>query len=340
MRAIAIALVMLAPLPVSAARRRAIVVPVPPGPCIVRGLANLHVSADGGRTFSQNGEPPAFSGTRGVAVFEDEPQSLVIAVDSSVYDSANGGCTWSLRYTLSTSIHHPLRSVAGSRGRAYVWTEELALRYNRGDVQPMALPGQIGALGVDPANPDHIRIATLERAQLYESFDGGSTWTRIGVEGGAFVAAGAFDPADFNHILLGLQSRGLLVTRDAGKKWSMPATAFNGAIYPCQLQFVRSAPNVIWAVTVTRAGQPSIYRSTNGGSQFEAIGPLDGLENGVCMPIEPLPFNPNLAIVPFGKLRTFDAVTKSVTESSCCGIDVSRITFSPVDENAVYVYGR
>jgi len=341
MRGFALLLAMVVAMPVAANRRRAVSVPIEEGTCTVRGLANLFVSFDGGATFSRNNEPPAFAGTRGVAVFEDEPQRLLIAVNSDVFDSTDKGCHWTQRYTVTDPIHHALRSVAAKRGRGYVWTEELAVRYDGGEVTPLILPEQIGALGVNPANSEHVRIAGLIRGQFYESLDGGASWKKIGAEAGGFVSVAAFDPLNFDHILIGVQSRGLLVTRDATRTWTPPASALTGNNYPCQLSFVSSSPNVVWAATVTRANAPAIFRSTNGGSQFEAIGPLEGVENGVCMPLEPDHFDSNRAVVPMGTLRTFDAVTKRPSDSSCCGgIDISRITFSPVDRNVIYVYGR
>jgi photosystem II stability/assembly factor-like uncharacterized protein len=340
MHRLAVLLAVILAVPAAGARRRAVVPSSPETVCTIRGLANLYLSIDSGKTFSHNAEPSALGGTRGPAIFEDDPQWLVIAVSSSVFDSNDGGCSWSLRYTLNESIHHALRTVAGTRGRAYVWTEELALRYDNGVVAPMVLPEQIGALGVDRSNPEHVRIASLIRGQLYDSFDGGATWKAIGSEAGAFVAAAAFDPDQFDHIALGIQNRGLLVTRDAGRKWSATSAPFTPTVYPCQLEFVRNAPNVIWAAVATRESGATVFRSANGGSQFEAVGRLDGFENGVCAPLVAHPHDPNIAIVPSGTLRSFDAVSKTVTESSCCGVLISRITYSPVAANVIYVYGR
>ena len=339
MRKLALVFAVAFALPLAAARRRAVVPAMPESVCTVRGVANLFLSNDGGKTFSRNAEPPSNGATWGLAIFEDDPRSAVIAVNSSVFDSNDGGCTWTLRFTLTQSIHHPLRTAAGTNGRAYVWTEELALRYDRGDVTAMSLPEQIGGLAVDRGNADHVRIASLAHGQIYESFDGGRSWKTIGVEGGTFVAAAAFDPSDFNHILLGMQSTGLAMTRDGGKKWTLIAP-FSGTVYPCRLEFVRNAPNVVWAETITRSSGPTMYRATNGGSQFEAVGRVEGIENGVCPPLAAHPQDPNTAVVASGTLRSFDAVSKTVTESSCCGIAISRITFSPVDANVIYVYGR
>lgn len=339
MRKLALVFAVLLSFPIAAARRRAVVPAAPESVCTVRGLANLFLSVDRGKTFSRNAELPTFASTRGPAIFEDDPRSLVIAVNSSVFDSIDGGCNWTLRYTLSDSVHHPLRSVAGSRGRAYVWTEELALRYDRGEVTTIKLPEQIGGLGVDRGNPDHVRIASLLFGHLYESFNGGDTWKAIGTETGGFVAAAAFDPADFDHILLGIQNGGLFMTKDAGRNWKT-ISPFSSSAYPCQVEFVRNAPNVVWAALVTRATGPTVFRSTNGGAQFEAIARLDGFENGVCAPLVAHPHDPNVAIVPSGTLRSFDAVSKTVTESTCCNVSISRITVSPVDEDVIYVYGR
>src|SRR5215210_1648054 len=113
-----------------AARRRAVKPPPPDdGLCSVRGLPNIFISTDRGRTFSTNSAERAIEGSNGPVIQLDDPNRLVITVNSRIYDSTDAGCSWTLRYTVTDVIHHALRSVPSTAGRAYVWTEEVAFRY-------------------------------------------------------------------------------------------------------------------------------------------------------------------------------------------------------------------
>ena len=144
------------------ARRRA--VGPPPrqdGPCVVRGLANLYVSADGGATWSSNAEPQARSGVWDIVALDTDPETVVAVVNRNIYDSTDGGCTWTLRHTIGEEIHHTVHIAPGPNGRAYVWAEEFISRYDRGEVTPLQKPAPVGALAVNPGNREHVRA--LER---------------------------------------------------------------------------------------------------------------------------------------------------------------------------------
>jgi hypothetical protein len=302
----------------------------------VRGLANFFISRDGGRTFTTNREPPVRNSTWGFTAFDDEPQLMIAAVGRSVHESADGGCSWSLRHTITETIHHPLRIVPASRGRAYLWTEEFALRYDGGVVTPLPLPETIGGLGVDPANREHVRALGLTGAAVWESFDGGGSWTRLANGPARFVVAAAFDPADFDHIVAGVAADGAMRTRNGGRTWSVAGNF--GRVNVCSVAFVRSRPNVVWATTTTRS-TPFVFRSTDGGSQFESIGGIPGIGSGMCVAFAENPHDANVAHVAFGTLYTFDAPAKTVVPSTCCGGgSISRIGYSPAEPNLVYVY--
>ena len=334
-RALVLLLLLLSATSLSAARRRAVRSPArPDGPCAVRGAANLFYSTDGGATWSKNAETPTKAGAWDLIVIEGNPETILAVAGRDVYASTDGGCTFALQHTITLDIHHTLHAVPASEGRAFLWWEEEALRYDRGTVTRLPIPNPLGGLGVDPGNRDHVRMLDVDTARVRESFDGGDTWTAIGNGAGGRVNSAAFDPNDFNHILAGLQTQGIAITRDAGRTWTNGARANT----VCYLAFVASQPNVVWATLPVGNGTPFVYRSTDAGVRLEAIGGFTNVSPNVCLPVIPNPHDATKAWVPFIDSFLFDAVQKSVTPWSCCGGRFARIAWAPNDASRVYVY--
>lgn len=334
-KTLAVMLVLGIALPAAGFKRRAVRVS-PPGPsgCRVTGLKNFHYSADGGATWSINAEAPAATGSWDLAVFADEPDVLLTVVGRDVTQSNDAGCTWAKRYSITEDIHHKIQIARGPARRAFIWTEEWALRYDDGDVVRVDIPERIGAVGIDPGNREHVRILGVETGNAYESFDGGRSWQSTGGSAGGFVNSFVFDPTDFSRVVAGIQTKGLFVSRDGGKSWSDGAPSTRAV---CHLSIVPNQPAVIWATIVSQGTEPTIYRSTDAGATLTPIGRVEGVPEGVCLPILANPHDPNEAIVPFQQFHQADAVMKSVTPWTCCGARMNRIAWSPADPSRVYV---
>jgi BNR/Asp-box repeat len=320
----------------AAGRRRAVRHPSPPeGPCAVRGLANLHYSTDGGVTWSRNADEPTKTGMWDLVSLGGDPEALLAVTSRDVYESTDAGCTWTLEHTITQDIHHTLHLAPAGGKRAFIWTEDWALRYDDGVVITLPLPETIGGLGVNPGNREHVRVLDLDDGRVRESFDGGMTWRDGGGLANGRINAAAFDPSDFQHIIAGVQTRGIVITRDGGRTWTNGAQT--GTV--CRVEFVASSPNVVWVTTPTRPGGAAfVHRSTNGGASLEAIGGFTGLESNVCMPVLPNPHDANTAVIPFREIHQFDATRKSVTSWTCCGGRMDRIAWSSADPARVYVY--
>ena len=317
----------------SQARTRAVRVRPPEGPCReVRGLPGVSRSTDGGQSFTSNAEPRA-PWLWELAIFEDEPERLIAATNTAIYDSEDGGCNWTLRHTIAKELHHPLHISTASGGRAFIWSDEVLLRYDRSSVVEITPGDRVGSLGVNPSNNAHVRALGLFQGNVWESFDAGASWEIKGRSAGGTVLAAAWNPADFDHILAAT-NRGLVMTRNGGTEWTA-AQSFSRTL--CEIRFVRHSPNVVWAALSVQTGSDNIFRSTDGGSRFEPVARVTDAETGVCLPLVPQPFDANRAAVPFRTLRLIDAATRSITVSTCCE-DVFRITYSPVDPNVVFVY--
>jgi photosystem II stability/assembly factor-like uncharacterized protein len=323
-------------IPGNAARRRAVAPPPPPaGPCEVRGLADFYFTTDGGANWSRNAETPARSGAWEIITLDDDPSALVTVVAGNVFDSTDGGCSWTTRHVITEEIHHSIHLVPSSAGRAFIWTEDWALRYDHGEVITLIIPERIGGLGVDPANREHVRLLGVTTGKSIESFDGGNSWQDVGGSVGGAINGAAFDPTDFKRMFAGLQTVGLMVSRDGGRTWGL-GTRMTRAI--CRVGIVPGHPEVIWLSVGSASGQPAIYRSTDGGAHIEGIAAVPGVETGVCMPLIVNPHNIDLAVTPYIKLHTFDATTKSVSSALCCGGRIASIAYSPVDPMRIYVH--
>jgi len=336
-RLLLLVLLLCAALTLTGARRRAVGPGTPPvpGPCVVQGLPNFYYSTDGGAHWSLNAAEPTAAGAWDLAVFPGAPETLLAAVGRNVLDSADGGCTWTLRHTVTEDIHHNIHLVAGPAGRAFLWTEEFVLRYDRGTVVPIAIPATIGGLGIDPANADHVRILDLSTGVPRESFDSGATWQVAGKSPGGHINGTAFDPTDFNHILAGVQNSELRITRDGGQTWSSGAKVG----FVCNLAFVSTQPNIVWIALPTGSSAAYIQRSSDGGVHLDPVSGLAGVENGVCLHLQINPHDPNVAHTLFGgDLHQFDAVLKTVTTSNCCGGRIDLLTYSPNDPSRAYLF--
>ena len=129
---------------------------------------------------------------------------------------------------------HAGRIVIGSAGGG-VWTSDDggATWTPRTDTQPDLA---IGAVAIDPNNPDHIVIGTGEANQCGDCFngngilnstDGGATWTRQdpgGVFDNAAIAQIAIDPTNSLREFAAT-SFGLYETTDGGTTWTKPTDA-------------------------------------------------------------------------------------------------------------------
>lgn len=320
---------------VAAVRRRAVTPGRPAGPCVVRGLANFYYSSDGGANWSLNSAAPTKDGSWDLAVLDGEPEALIAVVQRDILDSMDGGCTWTLRHTIAEEIHHTIHITPGPGGRAFIWSEDFVLRYDRGEVIPIATPDRIGGLGVDSGNREHVQVLDVETGIVRESLNGGQTWLAVGPTAGGPINSAAFDPLDFRHILAGVQAKGIRISRNGGKTWSDGAPT-NRSI--CTMSFADGRPDIVWATLPSQAGVAFVQRSSDAGVHLDPIGRIEGVQQGVCLPVQPNRNNPDLAIVAFGAFHTFDAVRKSVTASACCGGRMERVAYSRKDPSRVYIY--
>jgi hypothetical protein len=244
-------LLLVVSVPASAARRRAALPPAAPAPCTtVRGLAAMTLSRDGGHTFLGNEAPmPRNTYVRGVAALD--ASTVLVATIDALYQSDDGGCSYRAVASLS-GIDLPPSITAAGAARAYVWSRQTLLRWDRGSVTPLVPPGlSIAAAG---AKGDEVRIVEAY-GTVWESHDAGGTWSRRGAAENVLTYDAAWDPNDLDRVVR--STRGIEVSRDGGATWTASASPSN-VVY--DLAFSSTG---IWAASLD-----GILHSADGGASF------------------------------------------------------------------------
>ena len=164
----------------------------------------------------------------------------------------------------------------------------------------------IGAIAVDPQDPNVIYVGTGEPALrgdisdgdgMYKSVDGGATWTHIGLNDTRHIAKILIDPHDPNIIFVAAighaygpnAERGVFRSTDAGKTWQkvLYKDDKTGAI---DLTFAAQNSHVLYAAMYQEVRTPwgfssggpgsGIYKSVDGGATWKQL-EGHGLPEGV-----------------------------------------------------------
>lgn len=345
-------------LPLAAApKRRSARVPVPYPRCtMVTGSPAVTFTHDFGRTLAPTAERLSGIGYTYGLTFLDTPDTLMAWHKDDLLISTDAGCSWRVVTTVR-GVDFPPRVVAAKGGRAYAWSDNrsFTLRYDARGAVVLKQPVPFVGFAVDRNDADHLRAAG-DNGAIYESTDGGDSWTVIARGPEAVLHYRfAFDPNDLDHIVAGLLGTGAAVTRDGGKSWTVArglitrtgANVFEIAISPVD-------GNTVWAMGIdlaeSDANVPShgrhIYLSRDGGATFTPAideSPTVKLVNGPLMVAHPT--NRNVLFFVFGTyfqnygtdlFRYDDGVKQLFLEhNDYNGIDA--ITFAPNDPLLMYL---
>lgn len=129
------------------------------------------------------------------------------------------------------------------------------------DKQPVQ---SIGAIALDPSNPQNVWVGTGEAWTrnsvsigngIYKSGDGGETWTYLGLPESERVSKILIDPRDGNTVYVCVPGklwsdsaeRGLYKTRDGGKSWNLVLKGRNLSTGCASIGFDPKNPDVLFA---------------------------------------------------------------------------------------------
>lgn len=240
-----------------------------------------------------------------------KPGAMLAGSGQKLLASADAGCSWH-EIGAGTGPNSPalrLRAAGYTRAYAFGDNDVVIVRIDDEVITKLSSPaGQEGiiGLGVDPGDPDHLRIGDTA-GRLWDSTDAGVGWAPLGVA--AFADSlgyrVAFDPQDLDHVLFGALGVGVRVSLDGGTSWKGAtglgpdkANGFNLVVAP-------AAGDVVWVEGLdladpNEATSRHIWRSEDGGLSFEAV--VDSadatLYNGNHL--FPHPSDPNVLYFVFG----------------------------------------
>ncbi|MEU0153656.1 WD40/YVTN/BNR-like repeat-containing protein [Micromonospora fulviviridis] len=283
------------------------------------------------------------------------PNALVAISKTSIQRSTDAGCSW--QQIAVTGLNLAAYDLAaGPAGIAYAYGINDQPVYRVQGEQVTEVDGPIpddgvAALAVDRTDALALR-AVSKAGQIYDSADGGVTWTAVGVPAGSneFVYKAAVDPADRAHVIVGTMGNGSYVTFDGGGSWTrssgVGATPHSNGF---SVAFSPVDPRTVWLEGYDPSQNDNsarhIWRSTDGGRSFVSV--LDGagptLINGT--PLWPSPVNPDVLYFAYGTwfggygtdLYRYDASTGRLTSQHNPHDGIGGVAFNPVDPQVMYL---
>lgn len=322
------------------------------------GTSAVTYSTDEGATLTPTTRPlTGLVYTSGLVAL-DTPNTLLAAVNSTIYRSQNAGCLWRQVADLGAEAGNELLTLTAASGdRAFIWSDNRSLFFRIDGTTVTRLRGtgtSIVGVAVDPRNGDRVRIGD-ENGQIWESIDGGDSFRPVGspaAQPGFWAYRVAFDPNNLDHAVAGTVVTGGLVTFDGGVTWTpsvgfskTSANVFNVVVSPAD-------PNVVWAqgIDLSQTETPPsngryVFQSVDGGLNFHVVvaeGPGVKLVNGPLMAAHPT--NAGILYFVFGSsfqgygtdLFRYDTATGQLTLTHNSYHGFRAIEFSPASPSVMY----
>ncbi|WAS94887.1 WD40/YVTN/BNR-like repeat-containing protein [Nannocystis punicea] len=327
----------------------------PPNCELVTGTGAVTFSFDQGATLTpmdQQIKPVTY--TFGLVAL-GKPGAMLAGSGQQILASDDAGCSWHSIGMAGNPNAPAVRLHAAGETRAYAYGDnnDAIVRVDDEVIQKLSSPaGQEGivGLGVDPDDPDHVRIGD-SAGRVWDSVDAGMTWEQVGIPAfaGTLAYRAAFDPNDIDHVLFGALAEGVLVSHDAGEGWqsatglsSGNANGFNVVVSPVQ-------GDIVWVEGLDLEDpndqtQRHVYRSEDGGLTFTAVVEANEamLYNGNHL--FPHPTDPDVLYFVFGSnyqnygtdLFRYDYGEDKITLTHNMWHDTV-ITFLPGDPSVIYL---
>jgi photosystem II stability/assembly factor-like uncharacterized protein len=200
--------------------------------------------------------------------------------------------------------------------------------------------GDARSFGVDPHDSKHLYLGT-ETGWIYQSHDGGNTWTRVTqLEGSNDLVIDhiSIDPVAPEHMILAAfmvnkPGGGLYTSDDGGKHWAKQPEMSGQSVR--SLTRAPSDPNLLIAGTLQ-----GVYRSKDNGKHWELISPAGSTEIHEIESIAIDPKDPNIVYAGTWHLpwKTVDggAHWQNIKQGIIDDSDVFSIVIDPTSPNIVF----
>ena len=253
----------------------------PPNCAAVTGTGAVTFSADQGATLApmdQKITPVTY--TFGLVAL-GKPGAMLAGSGEKLLASSDAGCSWH-EIGFGGGPNTPalrLRAAGDTRAYGFGDNDAVIVRVDDEVITKLSSPadkeGIIG-LGVDPDDPDHVRIGDTA-GRLWDSINAGATWSPLGVSafGNSFGYRTAFDPHDIDHVLFGALGVGVLTSFDGGANWKSATGLGPGDANGFNLVVSPVAGDIVWVEGLDLADPNDatsrhIWRSEDGGLSFTA----------------------------------------------------------------------
>lgn len=244
----------------------------------------------------------------GAVTIDPSQSEHMLAGEASIVESWNGGKSWTYRWSLSAEsvdqipegmrislisaivfapshpqvvyasiaerecmlVHEPCAAGVGvlrSEDGGTTWEQTSTADIDHVGVMDLA---------VDPASDRTVWAAT--KNGLYRTVDGGDNWSPIvGLPVSTPVRAVAINPANAQHMLVGVEGLGIYASFNGGTTWepSYAGLEANGSLH--DIAFDPLDPQTVY----TSDALSGVYRSTNGGHTWVKIN--SGLSNRAAL---------------------------------------------------------
>ncbi len=241
----------------------------------IAGTAAFTFTTDEGLTLAQSPTLMGLVYSYGLVAL-DEPNVLLASTltnsGTSILRSDDAGCKWSEIVALPVSELLLLTAAPG--GKAYAWSRGRTMFYRieGEEFTSLAAPKYIYGLAVNPEDADNIRVGTYD-CQLYESFDGGLSFSLLGGPAGSastIFFTVEFDPSNWDCAVCG--GKGAWRTEDAGSSWTnIPPFDTEDIDLVYLFEYAPDNPQRVWAranMETMGASIRAILTSSDGGATF------------------------------------------------------------------------
>ncbi len=200
--------------------------------------------------------------------------------------------------------------------------------------------GDARSFGVDPHDSKHLYLGT-ETGWIYQSHDGGNTWTRVTqLEGRNDLVIDhiSIDPAAPEHMVLAAfmvnhPGGGIYTSDDGGKHWAKHTEMGGQSVR--SLTRATSDPNILVAGSLE-----GVYRSKDNGKHWELISPAGSTEIHEIESVAIDPKDPNIIYAGTWHLpwKTVDGGVhwQNIKQGIIDDSDVFSIVIDPTSPNIVF----